>query len=132
MQQVSKTLTKQSPVIRARATLVSSQQTQSFSLQAVQKPELSMASEETKHRVKLPLYDLYPRIENCWVAPNSTIGKCKLLFSDSNGSFIDGSRRSADQEMGLRLVQQCGPRRHQPCHVSPVFLYFVLRPFRPA
>ncbi len=34
-----------------------------------------MANEETTHRVKLPLYDLRPRIENCWVAPNSTIGK---------------------------------------------------------
>lgn len=34
-----------------------------------------MANEETSHRVKLPLYDLRPRIENCWVAPNSTIGK---------------------------------------------------------
>ena len=32
-----------------------------------------MAEEETKHRVKVPLYDLFPRIENCWVAPNSTV-----------------------------------------------------------
>ena len=37
-----------------------------------------MANEETRHRVKLPLYDLRPRIENCWVAPNSTIGKLSI------------------------------------------------------
>ena len=32
-----------------------------------------MSEEETRHRVKLPLYDLFPRIENCWIAPNSTV-----------------------------------------------------------
>ena len=38
-----------------------------------------MAEEETKHRVKLPLYDLFPRIEACWVAPNSTVvGECQI------------------------------------------------------
>ena len=35
--------------------------------------KLSMANEESKHRMKLPLYDLEPKLENCWVAPNSTV-----------------------------------------------------------
>ena len=34
---------------------------------------LTMAEEESKHRVKLPLYDLDPKIENAWVAPNATV-----------------------------------------------------------
>ncbi len=34
---------------------------------------LSMADEESKHRMKLSLYDLNPYIENCWIAPNSTV-----------------------------------------------------------
>jgi gamma-carbonic anhydrase len=34
-----------------------------------------MASEESKHRMKLPLYDLEPHTENCFIAPNSTVGK---------------------------------------------------------
>ena len=32
-----------------------------------------MAEEETKHRMKLSLYDLTPYIENSWIAPNSTV-----------------------------------------------------------
>lgn len=32
-----------------------------------------MANEESKHRMKLPLYDLEPKLENCFVAPNSTV-----------------------------------------------------------
>ena len=71
--QVSKTLLAKNRSSLAR-TLVTAQSTQ-FSEQATNKPQLSMANEETKHRVKLSLYDLRPRIENCWVAPNSTIGK---------------------------------------------------------
>jgi len=35
--------------------------------------KLTMANEESKHRMKLPLYDLEPKLENCWVAPNSTV-----------------------------------------------------------
>ena len=74
MQQVSKTLlAKQTPVVARSALLIS--QTSQFSEQASNKPQLTMAEEETKHRMKLPLYDLNPRVENCWVAPNSTIGK---------------------------------------------------------
>ena len=34
---------------------------------------LTMAEEESKHRAKLPLYDLVPKIENAWVAPNATV-----------------------------------------------------------
>lgn len=32
-----------------------------------------MANEESKHRMKLSLYDLEPKLENCFVAPNSTV-----------------------------------------------------------
>ena len=39
------------------------------------KAALTMANEESKHRMKLPLYDIEPMVENCWVAPNSTIGR---------------------------------------------------------
>ena len=35
--------------------------------------KLTMANEESKHRMKLPLYDLEPKLENCFVAPNSTV-----------------------------------------------------------
>lgn len=35
--------------------------------------QLSMANEETKHRTVLPLYDLQPKIEECWIAPNATV-----------------------------------------------------------
>jgi serine acetyltransferase len=34
---------------------------------------LTYESEESKHRAKLPLYDLEPKIENAWIAPNATI-----------------------------------------------------------
>ena len=70
--QVSKTLIKKAQSGR-RALIVQSQSSAAFSEQT--KPQISMMDEETKHRVKLPLYDLMPKIENCWVAPNSTIGK---------------------------------------------------------
>ena len=32
-----------------------------------------MVDEETKHRMRLPLYDLMPRFDNNWVAPNATV-----------------------------------------------------------
>ena len=51
-----------------------------FSEQPARRAQLSMANEETKHRVKLPLYDLRPRLEQCWVAPNSTIGKHRSVI----------------------------------------------------
>lgn len=35
--------------------------------------QLTMANEETKHRTVLPLYDLQPKIEECWIAPNATL-----------------------------------------------------------
>jgi hypothetical protein len=34
---------------------------------------LSLIDEESKHRVKLPMYDLEPKIEHAWVAPNATV-----------------------------------------------------------
>ena len=32
-----------------------------------------MVDEETKHRMRLPLYDLMPKFDNNWVAPNATV-----------------------------------------------------------
>ena len=88
--QVSKTLIKQSKAHGRRAPLLaqSQQSTAAFSEQPVQKPQISMMGEETKHRVKLPLYDLMPRIENCWVAPNSTIGKYLYIKNTSHNNFL--------------------------------------------
>ena len=34
---------------------------------------LTYENEESMHRAKLPLYDLEPKLENAWVAPNATI-----------------------------------------------------------
>ena len=34
---------------------------------------VTMADEESKHRMKLSLYELNPYVENCWIAPNSTV-----------------------------------------------------------
>lgn len=61
--------------------LVSTQATQ-FSSDGA-KPPLTMTEEETKHRMTLPLYDLVPRIDNCWIAPNSTVGKSPSLVPTS-------------------------------------------------
>jgi carbonic anhydrase/acetyltransferase-like protein (isoleucine patch superfamily) len=35
--------------------------------------KLSMIDDESKHRAKLPMYDLEPKIEHAWVAPNATV-----------------------------------------------------------
>lgn len=48
-------------------------------------PRIAYVEEITKHRQKLPLYDLEPRSENAWIAPNATIGK---LSSISTNAFI--------------------------------------------
>ena len=34
---------------------------------------VTMADEESKHRIRLSLYDMNPYVENCWVAPNSVV-----------------------------------------------------------
>ena len=60
--------------------------------------QLSMAVEESKHRMKLPLYDLEPKIENCFVAPNSTIGKNLQIF------ITYGSWRSQNKTLVNNLV----------------------------
>ena len=39
------------------------------------KPKIAYVEELSKHRFKLPLYDLYPRSENAWIAPNATVSK---------------------------------------------------------
>jgi hypothetical protein len=42
-----------------------------------EKPRLAYAEDLSKHRMKLPLYDLYPKTENAWIAPNATVSKYK-------------------------------------------------------
>jgi len=44
-----------------------------YNTQRSQFSTLTMADEESKHRAKLALYDLVPKLENCWVAPNATV-----------------------------------------------------------
>ena len=39
------------------------------------KPKIAYVEDVTKHRMKLPLYDLYPKTENAWIAPNATVSK---------------------------------------------------------
>lgn len=35
--------------------------------------------ELSKHRMKLPLYDIAPKTENSWIAPNATVSKCLII-----------------------------------------------------
>jgi hypothetical protein len=56
---------------------------------------LTYAEELSKHRMKLPLYDLEPRVENCWVAPNATLGNLLSVISSGRGTR---------QEVGYYLV----------------------------
>lgn len=82
MQKLSRSIAQRAA--KPTTAMFASQSTNQFSEQPARRAQLTMASEESKHRVKLPLYDLRPRTENCWVAPNSTIGKkssnCCLNF----------------------------------------------------
>ena len=83
MQQFSKQITaaKRPALAAARATpSLSAVPCTQFSGQPTHKPQLSMVTEESKHRMKLPLYDLMPKTENNWVAPNSTISKCPAIL----------------------------------------------------
>lgn len=41
----------------------------------VDKPKIAYVEDQSKHRMKLQLYDLYPRSENAWIAPNATVSK---------------------------------------------------------
>ena len=43
-------------------------------------PRVAYLEEISKHRMKLPLYDLEPRTENAWIAPNATLSKLFYLF----------------------------------------------------
>lgn len=43
-------------------------------------PKLAYMEEISKHRHKLPLYDLDPRTENAWIAPNATLGNIFSVF----------------------------------------------------
>ena len=76
------------------------------------KPKLAYHEELSKHRMILPLYDLHPRSENAWVAPNATISKLSALH------YQILSRRSPHQKVLLSLVQLCHQRRHQQSRVS--------------
>ena len=55
-------------------------QINAFSEGYATKAAVTMAGEESKHRMKLPLYDIEPELENCWIAPNSTVSKYQFLF----------------------------------------------------
>ena len=45
------------------------------------KPKLAYVEEITKHRQQLPLYDLKPRTDANWIAPNATLGiYCKTFY----------------------------------------------------
>ena len=48
--------------------------------QADSLPRVAYVEEISKHRMKLPMYDLEPRNENCWIAPNATIGMFYLIY----------------------------------------------------
>jgi len=50
--------------------------------------KIAYQEEVTKHRSKLPLYDLEPISENAWIAPNSTIGKRGLNNSGIVGEVL--------------------------------------------
>ena len=85
MQKAAKTILKQRKPAECSALL--QYPSTNFSGQHTNRPALTMADEESKHRAKLPLYDLMPRIENCWVAPNSTVGKSTILLHFLNESL---------------------------------------------
>ena len=71
--------------------------------------------------MKLPLYDLEPRTENCWIAPNATLGISFFLTSLS-------SWRSLSKEMVNCLVQLCDQGRHKQSRVFKiVFLTSLFR-----
>ena len=36
---------------------------------------MAYADEISKHRMKVTLYDITPKNENCWIAPNATVSK---------------------------------------------------------
>lgn len=60
--------------------------------------------ETTKHRMRLPLYDLEPRTENCWIAPNATLGKFNINNNIKFDVIPQNSWRSFSKEMGNCLV----------------------------
>ncbi len=41
---------------------------------------IAYVDEASKHRMKLALYDIEPRVENCWVAPNATLSNPFFLY----------------------------------------------------
>jgi hypothetical protein len=45
------------------------------------KPSIAYQEDLSKHRMKLGLYDLYPRSENAWIAPNATVGKSIFTYN---------------------------------------------------
>ena len=46
----------------------------------VDKPKVAYVEELSKHRFKLPLYNLYPKTENAWIAPNATVSKQAIFL----------------------------------------------------
>jgi hypothetical protein len=45
-----------------------------YNIASASKPRVAYLEDVTKHRHKLALYDLEPRTENAWIAPNATLG----------------------------------------------------------
>ncbi len=41
----------------------------------IEVPRVAYVEDHSKHRMRVPLYDLEPRTENSWIAPNATLGK---------------------------------------------------------
>jgi hypothetical protein len=68
---------KQRGLLQLSSLLFSSNNT----LTSGDKDEIIYGDEVSKHRMKLPLYDLEPRTENNWIAPNSTISILLLLLT---------------------------------------------------
>ena len=58
--------------------------------------------EVSKHRMKLPLYDLEPKTENCWIAPNATLGKLIIMFIDC---ILQLERSSSENMLKFGTIQ---------------------------
>ena len=44
-----------------------------FNFKFVLIDQVTAVEEHSKHRMKLPLYDIEPRTENNWIAPSATV-----------------------------------------------------------
>ena len=79
---LNKHLSKASKAIIAlpKSSLSSNWSILKFTGQTDSLPRVAYVEEISKHRMKLPLYDLEPRNENCWIAPNATISMFRPIY----------------------------------------------------